>query len=255
MTDPVLIILHQEQSTPGRVGHLLRIMGHALDIRRPPLGDRLPDDLTSYAGVVVFGGPMSANDHDPWIVDEMACIDRALKAETPFLGLCLGAQMLCRMLGTRVSRHPEQAVEIGYYPIKPTDEGARFADALGVAWPRHVYHWHREGFDIPEGAVALATGDVFANQAFQIGKSAFGLQFHPEVTYSMICRWTVKAHDRMQDQGARPPHEHRADWYRFDHDVNTWLRAFLPHWLRSGARVAPPRDQSRSTTPMKGSWR
>jgi GMP synthase (glutamine-hydrolysing) len=102
VTKPVLIILHQEHSTPGRVGYALRQRGFTLDLRRPPLGEALPNNLKDYSGVVIFGGPMSANDPDAFIGEEIKLIERTLKAETPFLGLCLGAQLLCRAMGTRV---------------------------------------------------------------------------------------------------------------------------------------------------------
>ena len=79
-----------------------------------------------------------------------------LKEEKPFLGICLGAQMLARHLGERVFTHPEGKAEVGYYPIKPTPAGRAICD-----WPAHVYQWHREGFDLPRGTELLAEGDIF----------------------------------------------------------------------------------------------
>ncbi len=112
-----------------------------------------------------------------------------LKEAKPLLGVCLGAQMLARHLGHRVYRHPEGKVEIGYYPIVPTEAG----EALCAApFPTHVYQWHREGFDLPRGATLLAAGSDFEAQAFRYGPAAYGLQFHPEVTYAMMCRWTLR---------------------------------------------------------------
>jgi len=191
VTKPVLIILHQEHSTPGRVGYALRQRGFTLDLRRPPLGEALPNNLKDYSGVVIFGGPMSANDPDAFIGEEIKLIERTLKAETPFLGLCLGAQLLCRAMGTRVYKHPEEETEIGYYPLRPTKAGEEWATSHGARWPRAVYHWHREGFDLPKGAELLAEGEAFLHQAFRIGQKTLALQFHPEVTYAMICRWTT----------------------------------------------------------------
>lgn len=233
----VLIVLHQETSSPGRVGHVLRQMGFRLDIRRPPLGDPLPDRLDGYAGVVVFGGPMSANDNDPWLLSELKLIERTMAQKVPYLGLCLGAQMLCRVLDARVYKHAENQVEIGYYPIWPTPDGAALASVLHTAWPSHVYHWHREGFDLPKDAVTLAKGPTFPVQAYHYQRSAFGLQFHPEVTYAMMNRWTVRAYDRMQHPGAREPREHTAGWFQYDHAVANWLPPFLDHWLRQDDRA------------------
>src|SRR5260370_1028425 len=140
---PVLIVLHQETSSPGRVGNALRALGHPLDIRRPRFGDRLPETLDGHAGAVMFGGPMSANDGDDYIRQEIDWIAVPLREQRPFLGICLGAQMLAMRLGARVAPHPQGRVEIGYYPIRPTPAG------LDVCpdWPTQVYHWHREGFE------------------------------------------------------------------------------------------------------------
>lgn len=246
MSRPVLIVLHQETSSPGRVGYQLRQMGYRLDIRRPPLGDPLPDRLDDHAGIAVFGGPMSANDNDAWLLDELKLIERSLHQNAPYLGLCLGAQMMCRVLGTKVYKHPDEQCEIGYYPIKPTKDGHALASRLGAAWPTEVYHWHREGCDLPKGAVALAEGDTFPLQAFQYNGSAFGLQFHPEVTYAMMCRWTVRAYDRMQHPGAREARDHLSGWFQHDRAVAEWLKPFLHHWIAQDQRAEiSPRDKGK----------
>src|SRR5690348_13029343 len=90
----ILVVLHQEQSSPGRVGQALVANGFDLDIRRPPLGDPLPDTLEAHAGAVVFGGPMSANDKDEYVKRETDWLAVPLAENRPFLGICLGAQML-----------------------------------------------------------------------------------------------------------------------------------------------------------------
>ena len=120
---PVLIVLHQETSTPGRVGNVLRALGHGLDIRRPRFGDPLPETLEQHAGAVIFGGPMSANDPDDYVRREIDWIAVPLAEQRPLLGICLGAQMLAMHLGARVAPHPEGRVQIGYYPIRPTAAG------------------------------------------------------------------------------------------------------------------------------------
>src|ERR1700730_8565488 len=112
---PILIILHQEHSTPGRVGHLLKARGHALDARRPRFGDPLPRTMAGYAGAIVFGGPMSANGEEDFIRREIDWLAVPLKEQKPLLGLCLGAQMIVRHLGGKVHVHPEGQVEVGYY--------------------------------------------------------------------------------------------------------------------------------------------
>ena len=89
---------------------------------------------------MIFGGPMSANDEEDWIKREIDWIGSPLKENKPFLGICLGAQLLARHLGHPVGSHPEGRVEVGYYPIHPTEEGHSVCDCR---FPNRVYQWHR----------------------------------------------------------------------------------------------------------------
>ncbi len=226
MAGKILIVLHSEASTPGRIGHMLVEKGYALDVRRPCLGDTLPATLEHHAGAAIFGGPMSANDPDDWIAREIDWIGVALKEEKPFLGVCLGAQMLSKHLGGVVGPHADGLVEIGYYPIRPTEEG----NGLGP-WPQHVYHWHREGLTLPSGAVRLATGDTFENQAFRVNGKAYGIQFHPEVTRLTMHRWGVTGAHRFGLPNAQNAHAHLEGNLLHDAPVKLWLQAFLNRWL------------------------
>ncbi|MCI4677539.1 glutamine amidotransferase [Rhodoblastus acidophilus] len=225
---PVLIVLHGEHSSPGRIGRLLRELGAPLDIRRPRFGDPLPETMADHSGAVFFGGPMSANDEEDWLKREIDWIGAPLKEQKPFLGICLGAQLLARHLGHRVESHPEGRVEVGYYPIRPTQRGHSLCDC---AFPTRVYQWHREGFDCPNGAVLLAEGEDFEAQAIQVGDKAFGFQFHPDVTYAMICKWTVTALERMEQPGAQKRERHIDGWFQYDGAVARWTSAFLSRWL------------------------
>lgn len=230
----LLIVLHQARSTPGRIGLRLQARGYALDVRRPALGEALPQVLDGHAGVVVFGGPMSANDPAPFIAEEMRLLERALAAAVPTLGICLGAQLMARVLGARVAPHREGTCEIGYYPLSATPAGAAL-----MPWPSHVYHWHSEGFDLPAGAELLATGEAFPNQAYRYGPSAYGLQFHPEVTREMMCAWTERGAHHLTRPGAQPGPSHLDGWLRYDSAVCCWLDRFLSAFLP--AEGAQPR--------------
>jgi GMP synthase (glutamine-hydrolysing) len=236
---PILIILHQEHSSPGRVGRLLLERGFPLDIRRPRFGEALPTTLADHAGAIVFGGPMSANDPDDYIRREIDWIGVPLREERPFLGLCLGAQMLVKHLGGAVWEHPDGRAEIGYYPLLPTADGLQLSERWGVPWPTYVYHWHREGFGCPAGALTLATGDDFPTQAIAVGPAAFGLQFHPEVTYAMICRWTVRAAERLALPGAQDRPRQLQGRLLYDPHVSRWLDRFLDDWLGLAAPADP----------------
>ena len=230
---PVLIVLHQENSTPGRIGNALRSLGYQLDIRRPRFGDALPPTLSAHAGAVIFGGPMSANDPDDYVRREIDWIAVPLVEQRPLLGICLGAQMLAMHLGARVAPHRHGRVEMGYYPIRPTLGGLKVC----ARWPDEVYHWHGEGFELPAGCELLAQGDDFPNQAIRYG-NAFGLQFHPDVTYAMMCRWTVCGADRLDLPGAYPRQQHFAGRGRYDVAERAWLQQFLDGWLSRMPEIA-----------------
>jgi GMP synthase (glutamine-hydrolysing) len=228
----VLVILHSKDSSPGRLGQLLRTQGYELDCRRSCFGEPLPETLEGYAGAIVFGGSMSVNDKDAWLRREIEWIKVPLKEKAPFLGICLGAQMLACHLGHRVQPHAQGRVEIGYYPVEPTDDGRRLCDC---PFPSHVYQWHREGFDLPRGADLLASGLDFEAQGFRYGGCAHGFQFHPEVTFATLCRWALLTRTPLTEPGARPRHRHIEGWLRHDAAVARWSGAFLSRWL-AGSR-------------------
>jgi GMP synthase (glutamine-hydrolysing) len=235
----VLLVLHQAHSTPGRIGAILTALGARLDIRRPSLGEPLPKTLAGHDGAMVFGGPMSANDDNDWMKREIDWLAVPLREEKPFVGICLGAQMLARCLGARVFSYPDRRGEVGYFPIHPLAAGDQLCPA---PFPRSVYQWHFDGFDLPKGAELLATGgEDFPNQAYVYGRRALGLQFHPEVTYHMMCRWTTRGHERLSHPGAQPRDGHLGGWFQHDGMVADWLGEFLSMWLDGAAFGAAQR--------------
>jgi GMP synthase (glutamine-hydrolysing) len=218
----VLIVLHQERSSAGRVGQQLVEMGFTLDIRRPPLGDDLPDTLENHAGAVVFGGPMSANDPDDFVRRETDWLSVPLTENRPLLGICLGAQMLVNHLGGTVDSHNDGLVEIGWYPLRATEHGRKL-----MHWPEMVYQFHREGFSLPSGATLLATSETYPNQAFRYGDNAWGIQFHAELTRVMMQRWVVHGAQRFELPGAQQGRDHLGGRLIWDTHLRRWLTEFL----------------------------
>ena len=239
MTERVLLVVHQERSDPGRVAREIFAMGYDLDVRRPSGGDPLPETMDEHSGAVIFGGPMSANDDTDFIRTEIDWISTVLESNKPFLGICLGGQLLTRALGARVSTHPENLTAVGYYAVQPTEAGASlFKDAT------HMYQWHREGMELPNGAVHLAESERFENQAYQFG-NAYAVQFHPEVTQKIMRRWT--SGDAWKKRlGAQPPEEHFRGRRRYEPKIVRWTRDFLSMWLSGGvAKDAAPMINTR----------
>jgi len=219
---PVLIVLHQETSTPGRAGQMLEAAGYRLDIRRPALGQKLPDTMRNHSGAIIFGGPQSANDPDAYVKDEIDWISVPLKENRPFLGICLGAQMLVKHLGGKVESHTASHSEIGWYPIEATEAGRKVMD-----WPSMVYHFHREGFDLPSGATLLARGQTYENQAIRYGENAWGVQFHGELTRVMMHRWVVRGAHRFELPNAQTGEYHLEGRLLHDAALRIWMGNML----------------------------
>lgn len=141
-------------------------------------------DLKAIDLLVVLGGPISVNDEDEfsWLPREKRFIRNVIEAGKPVLGICLGAQLIASAMGARVYPNPQK--EIGWFPIQGVSSmgGATFYFPPSV----EVFHWHGETFDLPPGAVRLATSEGCQNQAFQLGQSVIGLQFHLETTPASV---------------------------------------------------------------------
>ncbi|MEO0730998.1 MAG: hypothetical protein AAFY64_11495, partial [Pseudomonadota bacterium] len=242
---PILIVLHQRHSVPGHIGRTLKAQGHALDIRRPRFGDPLPETMDEHDGAVIFGGPMSANDTDDFVKRETDWISVPLEERAPFFGVCLGGQMLARHLGAEVWLHDEGHVEIGYHAIDPVREA--FGEG---AWPTRFYQWHKEGFDLPDGAHVLARspGNAFPNQAFLYGDAAVGIQFHPEISYAMASRWSGHNAWKLEQVGAQARAPQLREHVANIAIVQNWLDRFLRRWVDMGrkARGRPPVDRDRA---------
>jgi GMP synthase-like glutamine amidotransferase len=165
----------------------------------PQLPDLVDVDL-----IIALGGPMSVNDEAelPWLVDEKQFIAAAIRAGKAVLGICLGAQLIASSLGASV--YPNKLKEIGWFDIKSVSENP---DCFCFPKWATVFHWHGETFDLPPGAIRLASSAACANQAFQIGANVIGLQFHLETTPDSAdaiithCRDELVAGEFVQTEG------------------------------------------------------
>lgn len=226
----ISIVLHNPNGSMGLIKNILESSGYTLDIYCPLAGDVLPAAELVQAAIV-FGGKMSANDTQilPALADEMNWIKELVSQSTPFLGICLGAQLLAKAHGGEVTRYEGSIHEIGYHHVYPTIEG--FQDVFSAP-PERFFQWHNEVFSIPDGAIKLAAGDLCPNQAFKLGKSAYGFQFHPEATPEQIQHWHERDSEELTYPGAQRPQSQWRFCEQLTPSIERWLIDFLTHWLQ-----------------------
>ncbi len=185
----LVVIEHQPSAPPALLADAARVAGVELDVVRAGEGQPVPAGLGRAAGLVVLGGEMGVADAAAWphLDTTMDLIRAAAARSAPVLGVCLGAQLAAHALGGRAYPGP-RGVEIGWVRIELTQAGRDDPVVGALEEPAEVFHWHRDTFDPPPGAVLLATGDLYANQAFRLG-GVVGVQFHPEADARTIARW------------------------------------------------------------------
>jgi GMP synthase-like glutamine amidotransferase len=177
-----LVVQHVAPERSFAIGEALDAAGVEIEIRRTFAAEPLPQGLEDFDGLVVMGGPMSATSDEgfPTRRHEIALLGQALELELPTLGVCLGSQLLATAAGGRVLRG-SAGLEIGWAPVWLS--AAAGEDPLLAAAPTAmtVLHWHGDTYDLPRGAVHLASSEQYMQQAFRVGDRAWGLQFHLEV--------------------------------------------------------------------------
>ena len=148
-------------------------------------------ELSNYDGLIVLGGHMNVDQVDefPYLIPELEAIKEAITLDMPILGICLGSQLLAKALGANVTKN--ESKEIGWYDVMVTEEGRSDPLLSKFNNVEKLFQWHGDTFEIPKGAVHLATSENCINQAFRYGNKIYGLQFHLEVDEAMIQRWLV----------------------------------------------------------------
>jgi GMP synthase (glutamine-hydrolysing) len=178
----LLVLQHCPVTPIGLVGERAVERGAQLITLFPHDGDRVPETIARFDGLIVLGGPMHAGDDAryPAFAPMLALIRECGAANVPALGLCLGAQLIARAFGQRVYRF--DGLEVGYSTVHLTPAGRSDPLFQGLDPEQRVMQMHEDSFDLPRDAVLLMRNDACENQAFRIGTSIYGIQAHPEVT-------------------------------------------------------------------------
>ncbi len=228
----ILIVKHIDIEGPGTFGAFLDEKKIPYRIVELGAGEALPKDLSAYKAVIVLGGPMNVDEEHlyPFLKPENEFIQNVLKANIPYLGICLGSQLLAKAAGARVGQSPVK--EIGWYTVQLTDEGKQDPLFQGFSDTEPIYHWHGDMFEIPSNGKLLATAKGCPHQALKVGDNAYGVQFHVEVTDVSIKEWCAEYVER--DLPGR--REHAKDmvdeYYKLKDRFNTQARIIYTNFCR-----------------------
>jgi GMP synthase (glutamine-hydrolysing) len=184
----VLSVIHGEKVRAGVFGDAIVSRGHRVEEWSLAWGTPLPRPLDAYGAVLVFGGAMHADQegHHPWLREENLFLQRLLDLRKPVLGICLGAQLIAKAAHAHVG--PAREPEIGWFSVELTDDAAEDPVMGGLPSRFDAFQWHYYAHGLPAGAVELARNEL-CTQAFRLGDSAWGVQFHPEVTLAQVESW------------------------------------------------------------------
>jgi GMP synthase (glutamine-hydrolysing) len=198
----IWVLQHHPIENLGTIAGALESAALAWQYVRSYQGDPVPRDMKGAAGLIVMGGPMGVYESDryPFLRDETALIESALRENKPVLGVCLGSQLLASTLGARVVKG--RAKEIGWHRVRLAAEARD--DRLLRALPESftALHWHGDVFELPRGAVALASSEMTPIQAFRWGETAYGLLFHLEVTEGQVRAMVREFADEVREANA-----------------------------------------------------
>ena len=238
----VLVFQHDPFEDLGFFSEVLEKQRTAYRVLRLFHGEMPAEDWEHIGALIILGGPMSVNDEEeyPFLRWEKRIIRAAIDEAVPVVGICLGAQLIAATLGTLV--YHGRVKEIGWSPISITPHGQ--VDSLLGYLPENatVFQWHGDGFELPSGAIRLASSVNYENQAFRVGKNIYALQFHLEVTPPMIARWID---ERSKDLAQAPyilPDKILADTQNYAPILKYYGERFLSEFIRRASRTQGRKD-------------
>ena len=202
MQKEILIIKNISREGPGLFENLIKEYCIKYKIIDLSLGEKIPP-LNNYGAVVILGGPDSANDENEKIISEINLVEKILRSKIPFLGICLGLQILVKAAGGKVIKSPIKEIgfldpDNNYFNVHLTDEGQKDQLFSGLNSSLKVFHLHGETVELTNAMTLLAVGKFCKNQIVKVGKNAYGIQGHFELTPEMFEIWLNEDDDLRQ---------------------------------------------------------
>src|SRR5438552_14003031 len=234
--EEVLVFQHDPFEDLGFFAEVLEKQGADYRVIRLFHGEMPAEEWENVTALIILGGPMSVDEEEsfPFLRWEKRIIRAAIDEAVPILGICLGAQLIASTLGTQVFHGPVK--EIGWSPISITPHGQ--VDSLLGYLPESatVFQWHSDGFELPAGAIRLASSVNYENQAFRLGRNIYGLQFHLEVTPRMVARWVDERSKDLAQALYILPDKILADTQSYAPALKYYGERFLSEFIRRVAR-------------------
>lgn len=207
----VLVVQNFDSTGLGQIGAALDEAQARNEVKKPYLGEELPDGIDGHDALIVLGGGQNAlaDDDHPYLPRLAALMRRFAEGDKAVLGICLGSQILARAFGA--TNLIGAAPEFGWQQIELTQDAANDPVLSKVPASFPIFQWHDDTFTLPEGAVRLAANDATQNQAFRVHRAAYGIQFHFEADRPLVRKWNERFADviaeKQPDWTDRYPHE------------------------------------------------
>jgi GMP synthase-like glutamine amidotransferase len=219
-------LAHVPFEDAANIGRWAKLRGHSLTYTHFFKEETLPP-LERVDMLTIMGGPMNVYEHDvyPWLAAEKQFIRQAIDAGKKIVGVCLGAQLLADVLGGRVTANAHK--EIGWHTVTLTPQAAQSKVFSALPPELQVFHWHGDTFSLPPGAVHLASSAACENQAFQVGETVLGLQFHMEYTKESIEKMLKFCADELVEAPTIQTPEQIRDGYGTIAQNTAWLYTLL----------------------------
>ena len=227
----ILILQQIDIEGPETLKPFFEKNGFEVEILRLYDGDRIPFSVDGVDAVIALGGPMNVYEEDkhPFLKDEDAFIRRVLERKIPYLGICLGSQLLAKAADAAVVKSSRK--EIGFAPVSLSRDGANDPLFAGVGEDVEAFHWHEDMWQVPDNGVLLASSHDCPHQAFRVGDNAYGLQFHVEITDRSIRDWFDRYFQKDEPSAAGRKEEMLGDYTRiketFHQTADTIYNNFL----------------------------